>query len=499
MSVILGIDLGTQSVKAMLLDTEKGCVFSDAAGYEILIPEIDYAEQRPEDWWNALKSLLDKMKLSNRREFDSIEAIGFSGQMHGLVALDENNQPVCNAIIWVDQRSGPQVEKINSLYSFRDTARLFHNRPFTGFGVPSLLWIKELKPDVYRKIRRICSPKDYIRAKLTGDFSGTDMSDASSMFGFDFEKRDWNYDELGRMGLDRSIFPQCHEAFEIAGTVCAEASAETGLKKGIRAVYGCGDLAAMMLGCGAYREGISTANIGTSANYNCCCKTDIFDPELRMQEFCNAIDKSYLLAGAILSGGLSLSWLRNKILEGNDYDSVNSMAAQINPGSDGVIFLPYLGGERAPHMDYNASGMFFGLKHIHDKRHMIRAVLEGVTFALKDAERLIEDCGIKNDTVVSCGGGARSPLWMQIQSDIFEKEVIVTEISEQASLGACLIAGIGTGIFSSAEEACLTQVRYKEERYCPNSKNFEVYRHRYQVYHSIYPCVKELMHKNNLI
>lgn len=496
MAVILGIDLGTQSLKAMLLDTEKGCLFSDGGAYDIAIPQLGFAEESPQDWWQALIQVLGKMKAERPREFDAIQVIGFSGQMHGLVPLDGENEPVCPAIIWVDQRAKRQVEEISSAYSFDKLAQLLHNRVFTGFGFPSLLWIKQERPELFSKIRKVCCPKDYLRLKLIGGDAETDVSDASSMTGFDLTGRNWQFDVLDKFGLDRELFPKCHESTEIAGQVTEKAARETGLRAGTKVVYGSGDLAALLLGCGIYKEGISAANIGTGANYNCFSKEDRYDSGLRMQEFCNCIDGSYALAGAILSGGLSLSWLKNKILNCSDYGEIDRLAGQIQPGSEGVIFLPYLGGERAPHMDYNATGLFFGLQHMHDKRHICRSVLEGVIFALKDAERLIEDCGVKNHTVVACGGGARSPLWLQIQADIFEKEVVVTEMNEQASLGACITAGIGAGIFSSAKEGCDSQVRLKSQRYEPNVQSFEVYRHRYDIYRSLYPCLKDLMKRN---
>ncbi|NLW64865.1 MAG: xylulokinase [Clostridiales bacterium] len=496
MAVILGIDVGTQSLKAVLLDTDRGCLFSGGAGYEILIPEIGYAEEEPESWWRALKEVLAKMKSSQPKEFDAIEVIGLSGQMHGLVALDSNNDPLIPSIIWVDQRSKSQVERINSAYSDTELAALLHNRVFTGFGFPSLLWIKEERPEVFERIHKVCCPKDYLRMKLTGGDIGTDMSDASSMTGFDLQNRRWSHEVLEKFGLSRELFPDCHESTEIAGCVSDSAARETGLGKGIRIVYGSGDLAALLLGCGIYKEGMSAVNIGTGANYNCYSKEDRYDKKLRMQEFCNAVDRSYALAGAILSGGLSLSWLKNKILNIESYADVDRLASEAAPGSDGVVFLPYLGGERAPHMDYNATGVFFGLQHMHDKRHLCRAVLEGVTFALKDAESLIEENGVSNHRVVACGGGARSPLWLQIQADIFEKEVVVTEMNEQAGLGACIIAGIGAGIFSSAQEGCESLVRYQERRYEPNSQNTDIYRYRYEIYRSLYPSLKNIMRRN---
>jgi xylulokinase len=498
MAVILGIDLGTQSLKAMLLDAEKGCLCSAGAGYEISIPEIGYAEQEPETWWQALKTALAQLRQAQPQAFDAIEIIGFSGQMHGLVALDRDNRPVMPAVIWVDQRSKAQVEKINAAFPEKELAQLLHNRVFTGFGFPSLLWIRDERPALFERIHKVCCPKDYLRLRLIGGEVGTDVSDASSMTGFDLKNRSWSLEVLEKFDLDRALFPECHEAVEIAGEISDEAARETGLAKGTRVVYGAGDLAALLLGCGVYQEGISAVNIGTGANYNCYSASDRYDSKLRLQEFCNAIDRSYALAGAILSGGLSMSWLKNKILCIPDIADVNRLAQEVSPGSEGVIFLPYLGGERAPHMDYNATGLFFGLQHMHEKKHLCRAVMEGVTFALKDAETVLEESGAQNHTVVACGGGARSPLWLQIQADIFEKEVVVTDMEEQASLGACIIAGIGAGIFSSAREACETLVGYQEKRYEPNPENFEVYRHRYEIYRSLYPSLKDIMKQNSL-
>ena len=496
MAVILGIDVGTQSLKTMLLDTDTGSSFSSGAGYEIQIPQKGYAEQDPETWWQALKGALAEIKRERPKMFEAVEVVGFSGQMHGLVALDSDNHPVMPAIIWVDQRSKHQVEEIGAAYTQRRLAELLHNRVFTGFGFPSLLWVKENQPRTFEKIRGVCCPKDYLRLKLIGGEVCTDMSDASSMTGFDLHNRKWSYEVLERFGLSGGLLPECHEATEIAGCISATAALDTGLKRGTKVVFGSGDLAALALGCGIYKEGIGAVNIGTGANYSCYSETDRYDEKLRMQEFCNAIDRSYILSGAILSGGLSLSWLKNKILDIRSYAEIDRLAGEVPPGSDGAIFLPYLGGERAPHMDYNATGLFFGLQHMHDKRHLCRAVLEGVTFALKDAENLMKENGLSSRRIVACGGGARSPLWMQIQADIFEKEIVVTETNEQASLGACIIAGVGAGIFLSAREGCELMVRFGNRRYEPDQRNFAVYRHRYEMYRSLYPQLKEIMKGN---
>lgn len=496
MAIILGIDLGTQSLKAMLLDTDRGPLDIESEAYEISIPKPGWAEEDPNRWWSALKSVLARMKLAQPTAFAAIESIGFSGQMHGFVALDAEERPVYPAIIWVDQRSKRQVEEIESAYSFEELARTMHNHVFTGFGLPSLLWLKQELPEVFARIHRICAPKDYLRLLLIGGEAETETSDASSMTGFDFTHRDWNRDVLERFGLPAELFPTCHEAIQVAGTVSRSAAEETGLPEGARVVYGSGDQAAVLLGCGLYEEGKALVNIGTGATYNCYSQKDVYDARLRVQEFCNAIARSYILCGAILSGGLCMSWMKNRVLGIENYDAVNQYAREVPAGSEGLIFLPYLGGERAPHMDFNASGVFFGLRHIHDRRYFCRAVMEGVAMALKDCDALMSDNGINCRTIIASGGGAKSPVWMQILADVLEKEVVITAVEEEASLGACILAGIGTGIFASAADACDRFVRLRNERYEPIAENAAHYAQTYEMYRALYPQLKDLMQKN---
>lgn len=496
MAVILGIDLGTQSLKAMLLDTEQGPLAVESREYALLFPQLDWAEEQPEQWWDALKGVLSTMKQQMPQVFSQIAGIGLSGQMHGMVPLDRDGVPVSNAIIWVDQRSKKQVERIEGAYTQPELAQQMHNRIFTGFGFPSLLWMKEERPEQFSRIHRICSPKDYLRMRLIGGEPQTESSDASSMTGFDFGRRRWNTEALQKFQLPEELFPPCFESTEIAGQVTEQAAAETGLPKGIPVVYGSGDVAAVSLGCGMYREGVAISNIGTGGNYNCYSARDVYDPRLRLQQFCNAVDQSYLLCGAILSGGLSLSWLKKQVLHIDTYETLNAMVESTPPGADGLIFLPYLGGERAPHMDFNAMGTFFGLRHCHDDRYFCRAVMEGVTYALKDSQTVLEELGIRSQTVIASGGGAKSPAWLQMQADILEKEIVVTEVEEEACLGACLIAGIGLGIFSSAAEACAHHVRLSSRRYVPDPAHVTVYRDKYAIYRELYPQLKELMRRN---
>lgn len=496
MAVILGIDLGTQSLKTMLLDSEKGPLNIQSEPYDISILHPGWAEEDPEIWWQALKACMVRMRLAQPAAFAAIESVGFSGQMHGLVSLDAENRPVCPAIIWVDQRAKEQVEEIEAAYSFEELAEVMHNRVFTGFGFPSLLWIKQQRPEVFARIHKVCAPKDYLRLRLIGGIVETDVSDASSWTGFDFAGRNWNWSVIDRFGLDRTLFAACHESDEIAGCITADASAETGIPVGAKVIYGSGDMPALLLGVGLCREGTAVVNIGTGATYSCYSKKDVFDSKLRMQELCNSVDASYILCGAILSGGLCLSWLKNKVLGISDYATLNGYVREVSVGSDGLVFLPHLGGERAPHMDFNASGLFFGMRHVHDKRHFCRAVMEGVSFALKDCARLMSENGVDSQEIIASGGGAKSPEWLQIQADILEKQIVVTASEEEASLGACLLAGVGTAVFGSAREACDRMVHFQPKRYEPNMKNVSVYREIYEIYRSLYPQLKDLMKRN---
>lgn len=496
MAMILGLDLGTQSLKGMLLDTEKGVVNIQSEGYPLDFPKLDWAQEDPENWWSALKAVLARMKREAPAAFASISVIGFSGQMHGMVPLDEKHSPVMPAVIWVDQRSKEQVRRIEASFSFEALAAKMHNHIFTGFGFPSLLWMKEEQPEQFARVDKICSPKDYLRLRLIGGEPETEVTDASSMTAFDFAGRCWNREVLNKFGLEPSLFPVPHESVELAGEVTAQAAAETGLAEGIKVVYGSGDTTAVAMGCGMYQEGTAISNIGTGGNFNCYSARDTYDPKLRMQEFCNAVNRSYLLCGAMLSGGLSLSWLKKQVVGIEDYDALNRAAKAVPPGSEGLIFLPYLGGERAPHMDFNATGSFFGLRHAHSQGHFCRSVMEGVVFALKDSQCIMEENGVSCNRIVASGGGAKSPLWLQIQADIFDREIVLTESEEEACLGACLIAGLGAGIFQDPGDACSQLVRIKDVHYEPIAQNVEIYRQRYGIYRELYPQLKELMRRN---
>ena len=492
MSVILGIDLGTSSVKAMLLDSVKGVISVESSPYEVSIPFEGYAEQNPETWWLETKQVLGRLRDKNEQEFNEIQAVGFSGQMHGIVVADCERTPLRPAILWLDQRSRKELESINSVLDFREMGEIFRNRAFTGFAFPSLMWLKEHEPEVLLKAGAVLMPKDYIRFRMTGNLA-SDVTDASATALFDTAKRDWAFGIIKKFGLPEKIFPVCKESMEVAGTVTRQCHEECGLKEGIPVVYGSGDQMAQSIGNGVFREGEVISNIGTGGQISAYIKEAKYDRELRTHTFCHALDKAYTIYGATLCSGMSLNWLKNKVLGIEDFNSMSHMAQEIDPGCRGLIFLPYLSGERTPHMNPSAKGMFFGLSLCQDRRYLTRAVMEGVTFSLRDSLTIFEELGIQCETVIASGGGSHSDVWLQIQADVFNKKVKVCEVDEQACLGACILAGTGCGIFNSIEEAARRFVSFREKVYEPIPEHVGLYEKQYRVFRELYVANERFM------
>lgn len=485
MACILGIDLGTSSVKSMLLDEEKGVVKTAAKSYTVEIPKAGYAEQMPQMWWESVKETLFALKAECPDAFGDIRAIGFSGQMHGLVLTDMDGNVLRPAILWLDQRSEETADRIQKVLGMDRMGRIFHNRVFPGFAFPSLLWVRDQEPEIFAKIYKILMPKDYIRYRMTGTF-GTDASDASSACILNTGKRKWAFDVIGEFGLPEDIFPDVHEADETAGTVTAACARETGLTEGIPVIYGCGDQPAQSIGNGAVSEGLIISNIGTGGQISAYCSRDVYDPGLRLHTFCHALDKAYTIFGATLCSGMSLNWLKDRILGAGNFQELSSQAEEISPGSQGVIYLPYLSGERTPHMNANAKGMFFGLQLQHDRRHLIRSVMEGVTFSLKDSLDIFGKMGLRSDRIIASGGGAASPVWLQIQADILEREICVCGVKEQACLGACILAGAGVGMWRDVQEGAERFVSFGTGTYEPRAKYQGLYREMHHMYQELY-------------
>ncbi len=496
MSILLGIDIGTSSTKALLLDSENGVIDVASQGYEVIVPQMGYAEQNPGKWWNAVCDTLGKLKSDHQAAFEKIAAVGLSGQMHGLVAVNANGKPVRPAIIWLDQRSNRQVEEIKKLLSEDEIKRIAHNDPYTGFAFPSLMWIRENEPEHYRQIDKVLMPKDYIRYRMTGAY-GADASDASSTTCFDVRTRDWSEEFICRTGLERDFFPDCHESTEIAGEVSPECERQTGLRAGIPVIFGGGDQQCQCIGNGAYQEGIVVSNIGTGGEIASYIAEDIYDPKLRTHTFCHAINKAFIIYGATLCSGMSLRWLKENILKKQSFEELSDMAAQVPAGSEGIVFLPHLTGERTPYMNPKSKGIFFGLRLIHDDRHFARAVMEGVAFGLKGTLDIFDELGIGVERIIASGGAATSPVWLQIQADIFGKEVVVSQVKEQACLGAGILAALGTGIFRSAQDSSHL-IAFDKTVYEPSAKTKNVYDEAYQLFVDLYENNKDLFERTSI-
>lgn len=491
MSVLLGIDIGTSSSKVMMLEVGRGIIAVNAIDYDVDIPQENYAEQNPEQWWNSVVQILKGMQKEHPDAFSKIDGISFTGQMHGCVVVGEDGQVLRPSIIWLDQRSQSQLDEIYDKFGIDKIKEVIHNRIFTGFAFPSLLWIKENEPQVFEKIHKVLLPKDYLRYRMTGKF-GTEASDASSTTGMDIEKRDWAWELIDLFEMPRNIFPKCHESMELAGYTTKACSKVTGLREGIPVSYGCGDQQAHVIGAGVIEEGTIVSNIGTGGEMSVYSKDDKYDPQMRIHTFCHAIDKAYTIYGAHLCSGMSMKWLKDNILEIEGFNGMTKMAAEVSPGCDGLIYLPYLAGSRTPEMDVTAKGMFFGMQLKHDKRHFIRSVMEGIIYDFRRSLDIFEEIGIHSNKVVACGGGAKSSEWLQIQADILKREVQVCEVKEQACLGACIIAGVSIGTFASVRDACKQCVSVEEKVYRPIAENVEVYDKNYDLYKRLYKENKSL-------
>lgn len=490
--MLLGIDVGTSSIKAMVMEEGGNVIGIKAKGYEVHIPREGWAEQNPQEWWEALCEILQGLKAEYPKAMSQISGIGFSGQMHGLVAVDRDGIPVRPAIIWMDQRATEELEEIGKKISRDEQAKVFHNRVFNGFALPSLLWIKNHEPENFARIYKVFQPKDYIRFRLTGEM-GTEVSDASASLFLDVGKRKWAENCLAKLDIPTGILPQLKESTNIAGYVNHIATVETGLREGIPAVYGAGDQQAQSIGNGAVREGLVISNIGTGAQISAYAAKNLYDPKLRTHTFCHGIPGGYTIYGAMLSGGLSLKWLKEQILHEKSFEKLSGLAEAVEPGSGGMIFLPYLAGERTPLMNPDARGVFFGMSLEHTGAHMARAVMEGVTYALRDSLEILEEMGISGERILASGGACASPVWLQIQADILGKEVQVCRTKEQACLGACILAGAGLGIYDSIEQACKELVRFDEKIYEPRREYEQRYLENYQRFHGIYEGTKQYL------
>lgn len=500
---LLGIDIGTSGAKTVLFDTAGRAVARATAEYPLAQPAPGYAEQRPEDWWQAVCVTVRRVLDAGGVNPAAVAAVGLSGQMHGAVLLDENGAVLRPALLWCDQRTERECREITEQVGAERLLVIAANPAITGFTAPKVQWVKNHEPEVFQRIAKVLLPKDYVRYRLTGVYA-TEVSDASGTLWLDVGRRTWSEEILGRLGLNIGQMPAVYESHVISGTVTAAAAAATGLAAGTPVAGGGGDQAAGAVGNGIVRPGVVSSTIGTSGVVFACLDRKLTDPLGRVHMFCHALPATWHMMGVTQAAGLSLRWLRDTCCEkekeaaaarGIDpYEVMCELAASAPAGSDGLLFLPYLMGERTPHLDAQARGVFFGITARHGKAELIRAVLEGVTYSLRDCLEIIEAAGVAVGEVRASGGGARSRLWKQIQAGVFGKTVTALNSEEGAARGAAILAGVGAGLYRDALQA-VEGMLADGEVYQPESAAVAAYNRCYPLYRELYIVLKDSFRK----
>lgn len=506
MKCFLGIDSGTSGVKAIVID-EQGTTLG--VGYKecnLITPRPLWVEQDPNDWWTACEYAV-KAAVAKSNHGMEIEAIGLTGQMLGNTMLDQDMKPLGNCMIWLDQRATEERDCIEDMLGIDTMLDITANYNLTGYWAPKLMWIKKNRPDIFEKTRMVLFPKDYIKLILTGEPT-VEVTDGSGSFLMDMAKRDWSDKMFEVCGLPKEIVPQkIYESSDVVGYLRTELAKELGLKPGIPVVGGAGDQPAGGIGNGVYREGVVSATIGTSGVVFAATQKPIADRQRRAALcFCHSAPQTWSLFGCTLAAGGSFKWVRDTIFadtknaydtEGKDvYYLMTSLAAQVKPSSEGLLFLPYLNGERTPYPDENARGVFFGLSYRHGLGEICRSVMEGVTYSLRDTIEILREFDVQVNEVRASGGGAKSALWRQMQADIFNAAVVTTNLEEGPSAGAAILAAVGAGAFNSVGEACDAIVKMVS-RTDPIEKNVQLYEEFYQTYRSLYPTLKDTFEKQN--
>ncbi len=488
MNYFLGLDIGTGGSRALLVDEQGRVRHAFTAPHEEMRMEHPmWAEQRPENWWDASQAAIQGVLREGRLTGADVRAVGLSGQMHGLTLLDASNRVVRPALIWCDQRSQPQVDWINKTAGAEFVVKSTANPMLTGFTLPKLLWVRDHEPENYTRVKKVLLPKDYIRFELTGEYA-SDVSDASGTGLFDVVNRRWAFDLADRVGVARDLLPPVFESSAITGRIHARAAAATGLKEGTPVMGGGGDQAASAIGNGIVEPGIVSCTIGTSGVVFGHLKEPAYDPQGRVHTFCHAVEGAWHTMGVTQGAGLSLQWFRNQLAPTASYDDLTWEAAGTD--AEGLYWLPYLMGERTPHLDSLARGGWNGVTAKHTRADLIRALIEGVSFSLKDCLDLVAGLGVQIESVRVSGGGAKSAFWRQLLADIFDKRVVSLETQEGSAYGAALLAMVGAGAFGSVQEACKALI-IEVDSVEPRKAEADRYAKKHAVYKSLYPALRE--------
>ncbi len=487
MAKFLGIDSSTTSVKALLADEQGQVIGTTLTELSLSTPKPLWSEQNPHDWWDATVSSIRQLLAQTNTKGDEIAAIGLTGQMHGLTMLDKNGEVLRPAILWNDQRTASQCDEIRWFIGRERLIQLTGNDALTGFTAPKILWVREHEPEVFTKTHHVLLPKDYVRYRLTGDYA-TDLSDASGTLLLDVKNRQWSTEVLKALEIPLAWMPKVYEGTAVTGSVSALAAAATGLKAGTPVVGGGGDQAAQAVGVGAVESGIIALTLGTSGVIFASTDKPFIEAEGRMHAFCHAMPNRWHMMGVMLSAAGSLRWYRDTIAPQIDFDTLVNAAATVPVGSEGLLFLPYLTGERTPHPDSLARGGFIGLTLRHTQAHLTRAVLEGVAFGLRDGFELMKGAGLTDIKQVRVsGGGAKSPLWRQILADVLGVELVTVNTTEGAAYGAALLASVGAGVYPDVDAACRQTVKLTGQT--RPSAAVAMYNDYYPRYRALYPAL----------
>jgi xylulokinase len=485
-SVLVGLDVGTGGARAVAVDESGEIVAEASSEYPLHSPRPGWTEQDPADWWEGAKEALGKVAADAGEE---MSGIGLTGQMHGSVFLDSSGEVIRSALLWNDQRTYRQCDEITRAVGEERLISIAGNPALTGFQAPKIVWLRDEEPENFGRVARVLLPKDYVRLQLTGEYA-TDASDAAGTLLLDVRARDWSHEILDVLEIPREWMPEVYEGPENTGSLREDVAEELGLPPGIPVAAGGGDNAAAAVGTGIVGPGLVNSSVGTSGVLFAHASEFNPDPSGRLHAFCHAVPGAYHLMGVTLSAGGSLSWWRETL--GGDYDELVEAASGVPPGSEGLLFLPYLSGERTPHLDPKARGAFFGLTVRHGVSHMTRAVMEGVIFSLRDSLEIMRELEVPVEDVRATGGGARSALWRQLQVDIYGTPIRRTVADEGPAYGAALLSGVASGTYADVDEAT-SVVKLREEITEPDRERAKIYEEHYAVYRSLYPATSSVM------
>lgn len=488
MNYVLGIDLGTSGMKGTLINQTGTVIATESYNYSMSAPQKGYSEQDPNVWIEACQAILKQMYVNVDDFGDKLEGISFSGQMHTLVTLDKENKPLYPAILWNDVRTTKQCQTIHEKLG-NDIYTITKNRALEGFTLPKILWLQENEPHIWQDVHKIMMPKDYLGFWFTGNIY-TEYSDAAGTLLLDIEKKEWSSHMLSTFNISKTVLPNLVSSFDCVGNVREEVKEQFHFKQHVKVFAGGADNACAALGAGLNKEGMALVSVGTSGVFS-AFESQAQDYQGVLHVFNHAIPDAYYSMGVTLAAGLSLQWFKETFADDKSFDELLSNIDKINPSESGLYFTPYIVGERTPHFDSHIRGSFIGIDKKHQLQHFSRAVLEGITFSLKDTQIRMEQ--VRNQTfkqLISIGGGAKNHHWLQIQADIFNIPIIQLSTEQGASLGSCMIAGLGCGWFNTVEEAIDVCVSYKDEVIQPVQENVESYQEIYAVWKNIYDATK---------